>query len=574
MAFKKYILSDLFPGKQKLVPKAQEADAAEQAQPAAAQAAEAPDAAAHIPSLLVLPAGHAVHRLFELWVRQTGRRPPPRIQLDDPGILPEGWLAPEMERLEAAITAAAGARLDKLKPDGKAKTGEEPAPPPALDAEPWVFLSAGQLAAWMLVFPPMGGAELSRELLAKALEQNKIAFGVDGEMLEKLPEAPDCYFHLQLLAKGRPAVDGKDGKIVDFFARQVEKEIKADEFGQVDYTAISTIQNANKGDAICQLIPHTEGEPGMTVQGKDIPAKNGKKVTLPKGRNTEASEDGTKLLASQAGHVEFTGRTFQVKSVLDIPGNVDYSTGNINFLGDVHVRGDVCTGFFVRAVGSIRVDGVIEGAVEAGADLIVGKGILGGPQSIIRAHRNVFAKYMENSRVQARENLTADCIVNCDVYSDGVVQVCTGRGTIIGGRVSAGQGVSAKVVGSKAEGLTTILLGGLPCAEYERELLLREIGEMEEQLQKLENQPDGPAKLSRLSKTRMKISVNRMKLDQMDKDLAALHEALEGMGKARLECGIAYAGTEIFINGKSLRLNRETHKCVARLADDGEIRVF
>ena len=46
------------------------------------------------------------------------------------------------------------------------------------------------------------------------------------------------------------------------------------------------------------------------------------------------------------------------------------------------------------------------------------------------------------------------------------------------------------------------------------------------------------------------------------------------MGKARLECGIAYAGTEIFINGKSLRLNRETHKCVARLADDGEIRVF
>ena len=69
------------------------------------------------------------------------------------------------------ITAAAGARLDKLKADGRAKTGEEPAPPPALDAEPWVFLSAGQLAAWMLVFPPMGGAELSREgLMDRPLE--------------------------------------------------------------------------------------------------------------------------------------------------------------------------------------------------------------------------------------------------------------------------------------------------------------------------------------------------------------------------------------------------------------------
>ena len=45
MAFKKYILSHLFPGKQKLVPKAQEADAAEQAQPAAAQAAAGPEQA-------------------------------------------------------------------------------------------------------------------------------------------------------------------------------------------------------------------------------------------------------------------------------------------------------------------------------------------------------------------------------------------------------------------------------------------------------------------------------------------------------------------------------------------------
>ena len=65
-----------------------------------------------------------------------------------------------------------------------------------------------------------------------------------------------------------------------------------------------------------------------------------------------------------------------------------------------------------------------------------------------------------------------------------------------------------------------------------------------------------------------------MKLDKMEKDLIALHEALEGTGKARLECEIAYAGTEIIINGKSLRLSNETHKCVARLTDDGEIRVF
>ncbi len=564
MAFKKSFLSRLFTSRQGEEPEAQPAPQQTEIEPAAAD-----DAAAFQDSLLALPEGHALSQLYDLWVREAGWQPPPKLQLEDPGVLPDGWLSKELERLQTAITSASAARLSILQ-----EKREPDAPAPVLDAEPWFFLSADRLAAWMLIFPPMGGgAPLSREILDRRLKENELCFGLDQALLERLPGEKEYCLRLFLLARGQPASDGKDGRIVDFFARIVEKEIKADEFGQVDYAALSSVQNANKGDAICQLIPHTEGEPGTTVQGKEIPAKSGKKAVLPQGRNTEPNEDGTKLLASQDGHVEFTGRSFQVKSVLDIPGNVDFSTGNINFLGDVHVHGDVCTGFTVRAVGNVRVDGVIEGAVEAGGDLVVGKGILGG-QQIIRAHRNIFAKYMENSRVHARENLQTDCIVNCDVFSDGTIQVCTGRGTIIGGRVSAGQGISAKIVGSKSESLTTIILGGLPCAEYERELLLRETEALEEEQKKLENQPDGPAKISRLSKNRMKISVNRIKLDKMDKDLAALQEALEGMGKARLECGIAYAGTEIFINGKNLRLTRETHKCIARLSDDGEIRLF
>ena len=65
--------------------------------------------------------------------------------------------------------------------------------------------------------------------------------------------------------------------------------------------------------------------------------------------------------------------------MLDIPGNVDFSTGSINFLGDINIKGDVLSGFTVRAMGNIHVDGVIEAgsAVEAGGDLVVVKGILG-----------------------------------------------------------------------------------------------------------------------------------------------------------------------------------------------------
>ena len=136
------------------------------------------------------------------------------------------------------------------------------------------------------------------------------------------------------------------------------------------------------------MVHPTEGEPGYTVLNQEIPAKSGKAVPLPKGRNTEINAEGDALVALMAGHVEFTGHNFQVKPVLDIAGNVDFSTGNIKFLGDVNIKGDVLTGFTVRAMGSIWVGGVIEAGstVEAGGDLTVVKGILGDGSKIGRAH--------------------------------------------------------------------------------------------------------------------------------------------------------------------------------------------
>ena len=71
---------------------------------------------------------------------------------------------------------------------------------------------------------------------------------------------------------------------------------------------------------------------------------------------------------------------------LDIPANVDFSTGDINFLGDVCIHGDICSGFTVRAIGNITVGGVVEACtVEARAALRpgphgAGADRLGGPQ--------------------------------------------------------------------------------------------------------------------------------------------------------------------------------------------------
>ena len=517
------------------------------------------------PRELTLSQDHPVCQLWSIHAFTAKRLPQPRLCLTDPPDLPldEQEAEKELARLQSAVTDSAGRRLALLD-SGRASD---------LDAQVVVFISAGGMAAWLLVYPPAGqGAEVSREMLDRALKESKVSWGVDEALLESLPQDPERYFHLFLCAWGKRAVQGVDGRVVDLFPRVLERSITVDENNRVDYTTLNFFQNVTQGDVICKLIPPTEGVEGRTVTDQPIPARDGKKATLPKGRHTEISEDGMSLLASSSGHVEFSGRAFQVKPLLDIPANVDFSTGDINFLGDVCIHGDICSGFTVRAIGNITVGGVVEAGstVEAGGDLIVVKGILGDGTAIIRSHRSLFSKYIENSTIYVRENLQTDCIINSHIYSDGEVLVRSGRGTIIGGRVWAASKVSAIAVGARSECRTSVALGGLPCTNFEREIVQRELKILEMELEKLECQLDSTGKNSLLDKTRAKLTVAELKLKQLETELTDIKIETEEQNRGRLECGIAYPGTEISFGDEVLRLRKEYRQCVATLVR-GEI---
>ena len=567
---------------------AKTADEPAQAEPEAAVEAvpEAPPEQTANPALLVLPSDHQLNRLYNLRWKESGSLPSPRLCLDEDGVFPADMIKREKNRLQTVLTGICGARLKEARGGGKKSGGKrkkhgEKAPepeevlPPCLDALPCFFVSSDKLYAWVIVFPPVGeGEEVSRDILRLGLAEQGITYGVDMRMVEHIPRDESRYFNLFLIAKGKPAFNGQNGNIVDNFPRVIERVLEVDEYDQVDYTALNLIRNVKQGQEICRLIKPTEGEPGRTVLDQEVPAKSGKSVPLPKGRNTEISEDECSLLASISGHVEYTGHSFQVKPVLDIPGNVDFSTGSINFLGDINIKGDVLSGFTVRAMGNIHVDGVIEAgsAVEAGGDLVVVKGILGDGTTIVRSHRSVFSKYIENSVIYARENLQTDCILNGSIYCDGEVLVCSGRGSIMGGRIWAAGKVTAKAVGAPSECRTAIALGGLPCTNFERETVRKELRELELELEKLECQPDNPVKASLLSKLRVKLSAAEMKFKQLEEELAGIKPDEEKEEKGRLECGVVYAGTEISFGDEMIRLRHEHRQCVAKLVN-GEIVV-
>ena len=535
-----------------------------------------PSASPADPFLMELPAEHAVHKLFSLWREQAGWQPAPRFSFEveeEQQLLPESAAARELARLKLSVNSSANKRLKMLLPP-KGNEAVEEAPEPNLDAHVEVFITADAMSAWVYAYPPVGtGREMNKEMISYALGEAKVVFGMDEALWDTLPQKRDRYFHLFPAAAGRKTVTGKDGRIIDLFSRKTERKIKVDEFNRVDYAAISFVQNVAEGDPICRIVPPSQAEPGCTVLGRELPARDGAAVSIPKGRNTALTEDGTTLIATKTGHVEFNGRAFQVRPVLEIDGNVDFSSGNINFLGDVHVHGDVCTGFTVRAMGSVTVDGVVEaGTVEAGGDLIIVKGAQGDSRAILRSNHSIFAKYLESCCVYAMEDLHSDCLINCDVYCDGAVEVNSGRGTIIGGSIRCAHEITASVVGSRAEALTEVVLGGRPCQEFDREVLLMEIADLETELEAVERQPESPFKFSRKGKLRMQISLDKNKLEQFEKDLDGQGEE-EDPGFRRLTCGVAYPGVSVTIGPGNYRFRRETRPVFAYLNGDGEIEI-
>ncbi len=520
---------------------------------------------------LDLAQSHAIFKLWTVYSEQTGWKPKPKLAFEGiPDLLMDDVTAKaELLRLQMFVNSTANGRFEQLRK--VEKRGEEQSSLPDLDAQVAVFLSKDNLTAWLLAYPPVGdGRELDREALDRELAKQQVRFGIDEELLEALPQNPERYFRLFLAAQGRAAVNGVDGRVIDLFPRTEERKLTVDENNRVDYTNLDFIHNVEKDGVICRIVPPTQGEPGRTVQDQAVPAKAGKPASVPKGRNTAVSEDGQSLVSTITGHVEFSGRTFQVKPVLDIPGNVDFSVGNINFLGDVCIHGDICSGFTVRAMGNITVQGVVEACtVEAGRDLVVARGVQGDNQAVIRAQRSVFAKYLENSCVYAKMDLESECIINCDVYCGGGVTVRSGHSKIIGGKIHAAHEVKAGVVGSRVGNRTDIVLGGQPCEEFDFDLLTKEVQELERTLERIDRQPDSPSKISRMAKLRMQLTLNKGKLEEIRKDREQRVEELQDPGVRRMECSTVFPGTVLTIGDAVHCFDDKVSPCSATLADDG-----
>jgi hypothetical protein len=292
------------------------------------------------------------------------------------------------------------------------------------------------------------------------IKKNNITTSILEDEIKKMLE--EKIFNIPVcIARGKKCTPSVNGEIVYLF-RDITKASDPDPDEQVDHRERSRIKTVSKGDKVAKVIPPVQGEDGFTVTGEIISAGKAVEKKLPSGKNVAPDQnDTTLLIATENGSVNIISETkIDIEPVLNIPGNVDYSVGNLDFTGSIVVKGDIISGFTVKVTGSIQVNGVIEDAeIYAGGD-VYALGCAGGGKGSVSAGGSVSIKYAENSRIRAGKDINVDeYLINCNVHADGSVYVKKKKGHIIGGETTAFHAVEANHIGNPEETRTVISAG-------------------------------------------------------------------------------------------------------------------
>ena len=336
--------------------------------------------------------------------------------------------------------------------------------------------------ARLSVTPPKnGGKPVTEEQIRKDMAIKGVRYNVDDAAVRAALDGENLSVQI---AKGDPPVDGRNGYLVYHFERRSGAQMKADEFGNVDYRDLGLIQNVEKGVIVADIFEETKGKPGKDVRGIEIPQYPGKPAKLSVGNGIALSEDGKHLMTAVAGNLRWNKDHFVVDKEIVVSGDVDLSVGNIDFIGDVIIKGHVNEGFTVKSAGNITISGNVTGAVLEAQGNINAK--LGFVSSKVTAHGDISVNFGENSEITCDGAIKAQSFIGCTVYCGGPLSVVGGKSVIVGGKYTCLSDIEVNYIGSDAYVRTLVVLGNIAVLAEELGDLKKKLKEYEGQLQQLE----------------------------------------------------------------------------------------
>lgn len=325
------------------------------------------------------------------------------------------------------------------------------------------------LEATIKITKPKRGRDVTASQVLAICEEKGIVFGIRKKAINTIIQEK-IYDQKVIVAKGKDAIHGVDASIRLSFNSEKKQapetkstsENEKEEVKSVDFKELDWIIDVAADEILATKIPAVEGTDGMDIFGKPIIAKVPKDINLTAGKNTYITEDGLYLKSKIDGQVNQKGKSISVEPILNIQGNVDYSTGNIDFLGTVIIKGNVVSGFSVKAGEDIYVEGLVEDCtLESQGKIVVNNGILGNEEFLhtIYAKEGVKAQFVQHMKIKTDGSLDVSKHILHSYVEVGEKVICTsGTGKIIGGEIKAQKGIECNIAGGPFETPTKLIL--------------------------------------------------------------------------------------------------------------------
>ncbi|MFP4014279.1 MAG: DUF342 domain-containing protein [Chitinispirillaceae bacterium] len=345
-----------------------------------------------------------------------------------------------------------------------------------------VRYSSDGMRAFALV--PFKSSDASVAAVVADLNSYGIVHGINSTAIEKIfsEKRFDTYVEVARGTPAKPGVPGKIKLLVD--VSQVGRP-EEQHNGKVDHKALGFIINVREGQPLAKRIPPLFGIDGQTVFGRAVKAPPVGDVELKTGLGTRLSlEDVNVLVAKYDGaFVVQDDGLIEVRQSKEIPGDIDYSTGNISFTGDLRIGGNIKAGFRVEVTGSLKVMGCVEDSfIKTGGDLVISSGAVGAGKGLIECGGNMRVRHLENIGVVTKGDLVvSEDIIHASINSRGMVKA----GSVVGGTVCSFSEIDIQRAGSNGEVRTVLDVGARYTWLKQKSAL---VAELEEQRNLLKDQ--------------------------------------------------------------------------------------
>jgi len=296
----------------------------------------------------------------------------------------------------------------------------------------------------------------------EALKEAGVKFGITLENLrgELKPGEPI------LVARGIPPVNGKDSIVKMYEISNPKPRIV--ENGSVNFYDLDLIHQVKAGDWLGERTHPTPGIPGKSVFDTEIKPVDGQYLPLRYDRSSVEmvrEENKDVLYSLKTGAVNYIDDTIAVYDVLEIDGDIDFNTGNIDFNGYVTIKGGIEENFTVKAKKDIEIMGEygiggVDTIESTDGSIYIRGGIAGQNRAKIICKKNLYVKYLSDVDVVCGGSVYVGFYIRNSNIKARQVIVDSPRGQIAGGLVETDIRVECADIGNRMETRTTIVVHG------------------------------------------------------------------------------------------------------------------